>query len=74
MKTNWKKSNLESSPYLQIKSKTRLKYWISELNFVSDLAQVREAKYIASWNIFSSKQSFEYLPWRFLFCHENNQF
>ena len=33
----------------------RLKSWILELNFVSDLAQVDEAKYTASYNIFSSK-------------------
>ena len=49
-----KKSNGESSLCLQIKYKTRLKSWIWGLNFVSDLAQVGEARYIASCNILSN--------------------
>ena len=54
LKANWNNQICESSLYLKIKSKTRLKSWIWVLNFVSDLAQDGEAKCIASCNIFSS--------------------
>ena len=67
MKANWNNQIGESFVYLQIKSKTRLKSWIWGLNFVSDMAQVGEAKYIASFNNFSSNYSIEYLPWEIFF-------
>ena len=50
-----KQSNPWDFLYLQIKFKTRLKFWMWGLNFVSDLAQVEEVKYIASCNIFSCR-------------------
>ena len=42
---------------------------------MSDLAHVREARHIAFCNILALKNKLlEDLPWRILFCHENNQF
>ena len=46
-----KKVAFQSFFCLQFKSKTRLKSYIWELNFVSDLVQVGAVKYIASCNI-----------------------
>ena len=43
-----KKLNFKFSFFLQVKFKTRLKSCIFGLNFVSDLAQVGEVRYIAS--------------------------
>ena len=40
LKGNWKNLIVQSSFYLQFKSKARLKFCILNLNFVIDLAQV----------------------------------
>ena len=45
----------KSLTLLQVKTKTRLKFCILGLNFVNDLAQVWEARYIAFCNMFSVK-------------------
>ena len=50
------------------------KICILGLNFVRDLAQVREVKYIASYNILAVNNNLvKYFLQRLLFCHENNQ-
>ena len=72
MKANWKNHYVQSSFFLQFKSKTRLKSCMLELNFVSDFAQVGEVRYIAYCNMLAvNNNPLEDFPFRLLFCHRN---